>query len=382
MSSDAAAVDRSKFVLAQATDRQVLKISGAWRLSDGIALAGSLFDSKEHAVQPGHLEVDASSLTDWDSALICFLVDLRKRCERSDVTLDLSSFPSGATRLVDLALAVPERESAARSDRPAGFVESLGRDVLDSLKSAGEMLDFLGQSFIALGRVVRGRARFRMSDVFLVFQQCGPEALPIATLIAFLVGTILGFVGLVQLKQFGADIYVANLVAVAMVRELGGMMTGIIMAGRTGAAFAAQLGTMNVNDEIAAFRTVGIDPIEFLVLPRMLALIVAVPLLTVYANIVGMLGGSAVTAALSDISLVQYYGQTVSAVDLVDWASGMFKATIYGIIIAIAGCLRGMQSEKSAAAVGDAATSAVVTSIVFIIVVEATLTVVYQFLGV
>ena len=355
---------------------------GSWRLSDGIASAESLFEAKERAVKPGHLEVDASSLTDWDSALICFLVDLWKRCERSDVTLDLSSLPSGARRLVDLALAVPEREGAARSDRLAGFVESLGRDVLDSLKSTGEMLDFLGQSFIALGRVARGRARFRMSDLYLIFDQCGPEALPIVTLIGFLVGTILGFVGLVQLEQFGANIFVANLVAVAMVRELGGMMTGIIMAGRTGAAFAAQLGAMNVNDEIAAFRTVGIDPVEFLVLPRMLALIIAVPLLTIYANIVGMLGGSVVTTALSDISLLQYYTQSVGAVTLVDWASGMFKATVYGIIIAIAGCLRGMQSSKSAAAVGEAATSAVVTAIVFIIVAQAILTVTYQVVGV
>ena len=382
MSADTADDAGSIFELTQVEGRQVLKLSGPWRLSDGITTAEGLFEARDHAVKAGQLEVDASSLTDWDSALVCFLVDLRKRCERSDVMLDLSDLPAGATRLVNLALAVPEREGAARSDRLAGFVETLGRDVLGALKSAGEMLDFLGQSFIALGRVARGRARFRMSDVFLVFQQCGPEALPIVTLIGFLVGTILGFVGLVQLEQFGADIYVANLVAVATVRELGGMMTGIIMAGRTGAAFAAQLGTMNVNDEIAAFRTVGIDPIEFLVLPRMLALIVAVPLLTVYANIVGMLGGAAVTTALSDISLLQYYGQTVSSVDLVDWATGMFKATVYGVIIAIAGCLRGIQCTKSAAAVGDAATSAVVTSIVFIIVAEAVLTVTFQVVGV
>ncbi len=382
MSADTAAVAGSSFELAQVQDRQVLKLSGAWRLSDGIASAESLFEATERAVKPGKLEVDASSLADWDSALICFLVDLRERCKSSDVTLDLSSLPSGATRLVDLALAVPAREGAARSDRLAGFVETLGRDVLDSVKSTGEMLDFLGQSLIGLGRTVTGRARFRMSDVFLIFQQCGPNALPIVSLIAFLVGVILGFVGLVQLEQFGANIFVANLVGLALVRELGGMMTGIVMAGRTGAAFAAQLGTMNVNEEIAAYRTVGIDPVEFLILPRILALIVAVPLLTIYANIVGILGGALVTAATSDISLLQFYVQVASAVGLVDWASGLFKALVYGIIIAIAGCLRGMQCTKSAAAVGDAATSAVVTSIVFIIVAEAILTVIYEVAGV
>jgi phospholipid/cholesterol/gamma-HCH transport system permease protein len=187
---------------------------------------------------------------------------------------------------------------------------------------------------------------------------------------------------LVQLEQFGADIFVANLVAVAMVREMGGMMTGIIMAGRTGAAFAAQLGTMNVNDEIAAFRTLGIPPTEFLVLPRMLALIFAVPLLTIYANVVGMVGGSVVAGLLSDVSLLQYYVQTSTSVTLGDWAGGLFKSVIYGIIIAIAGCLRGMQCSKSASAVGEAATSAVVTAIVFIILAEALLTVVYTILDV
>lgn len=360
----------------------ILKLKGSWCLSEGIASADSLFRNEELARGPSPLKLDASSVTAWDSALICFLVDLKKYCQQSDIPLDLSELPAGASRLTNLALAVPEREGAKRSERLAGFVETLGREVLAALKSAGEMLGFLGESFIALGRVATGRARFRMADVYLVFQHCGPEALPIVTLISFLVGTILGFVGLVQLQQFGADIYVANLVTVAMVREMGGMMTGIIMAGRTGAAFAAQLGTMNVNDEIAAFRTIGIPPVEFLVLPRMLALIVAVPLLTIYANVVGMLGGSVVSIALSDVSLVQYYGQTVGSVDLVDWISGLFKATVYGVIIAIAGCLRGMQCRKSAAAVGDAATSAVVTAIVFIIVAEATLTVVYQVLGI
>lgn len=360
----------------------VLRLKGGWRLSDGIASPDDLFESGKLRSQSQTLKIDASAMTAWDSALVCFLVDLKKRCTESGIALDLSALPEGARRLVDMALAVPEREGAKRTGSQAGFLESVGKQTLDALQGAGEMLEFLGQSLIALSKAATGKARFRAADVLQIFQECGPQALPIVTLISILVGVILGFVGLVQLEQFGADIYVANLVAVAMVRELGGMMTGIIMAGRTGAAFAAQLGTMNVNEEIAAFRTIGIDPVDFLVLPRMLALIVAVPLLTIYANVVGMLGGSVVTAALSDVSLLQYYGQTASSVDLVDWASGLFKATIYGIIIAIAGCLRGIQCKMSAAAVGNAATSAVVTSIVMIIVAEALITVVYQVLGI
>ena len=382
MTAETTATRGGDFELEPTREAMVLKLKGPWRLSGGISSIDSLFQRQELTSIPSKIRVDSSALTDWDSALICFLVELKKRCQTLNITLEADGLPEGAKRLVALALAVPEREGSHRSEPQVSFATEVGREVLEAFKSAGEMLDFLGESFIALGRAIRGKARFRMSDTVLVVQQCGPDALPIVTLISFLVGMILGFVGLVQLEQFGADIFVANLVAVAMVREMGGMMTAIIMAGRTGAAFAAQLGTMQVNDEISAFRTIGIPPIEFLVLPRMLALIFAVPLLTVYANIVGMLGGSAVTMALTEVSLLQYYVQTEGSVDLVDWGSGLFKATVYGVIIAIAGCLRGMQSSKSAAAVGDAATSAVVMAIVLIIVAEAILTIIYQILGI
>ncbi len=382
MTAETTATKGGEFDLEPTRETLVLKLKGSWRLSGGISSMDGLFARQELTSIPKRIKVDSSALKDWDSALICFLVELKKRCQTLSIAFDGSDLPEGARRLVDLALAVPEREDSKRVETRSDFLTVIGRDAIDAFKSGGEMIDFLGESFIALGRAIRGRARFRMSDALHLVQQCGPDALPIVTLISFLVGMILAFVGLVQLEQFGADIFVANLVAVAMVREMGGMMTAIIMSGRTGAAFAAQLGTMQVNDEIAAFRTIGIPPIEFIVLPRMLALIFAVPLLTIYANVIGMLGGSLVTVALTDVSLLQYYVQTVQSIGLIDWASGLFKATVYGIIIAISGCLRGMQSKKSAAAVGEAATSAVVMSIVLIIVAEAVLTIMYQILGI
>ena len=382
MTAETTATKGGEFDLEPTREALVLKLKGSWRLSGGINSMDSLFARQELTSIPKRIKVDSSALKEWDSALICFLVELKKRCQTLSIAFDGSDLPEGARRLVDLALAVPEREDSKRVESRSDFLSVIGRDIIDSFKSGGEMIDFLGESFIALGRAIRGRARFRMSDALHLVQQCGPDALPIVTLISFLVGMILGFVGLVQLEQFGADIFVANLVAVAMVREMGGMMTAIIMSGRTGAAFAAQLGTMQVNDEIAAFRTIGIPPIEFIVLPRMLALIFAVPLLTIYANVIGMLGGSLVTVILTEVTLLQYYVQTVQSIGLIDWASGLFKATVYGIIIAISGCLRGMQSKKSAAAVGEAATSAVVMSIVLIIVAEAVLTIMYQILGI
>jgi phospholipid/cholesterol/gamma-HCH transport system permease protein len=246
-----------------------------------------------------------------------------------------------------------------------------------AVAEVGGMLEFLGGASLAFLRLLRGRASFRGSDLALLLQECGAQALPIVTLISFLVGAILAFIGAVQLQQFGAQIYVANLVGLAMALEMAAMMTAIIMSGRTGAAFAAQLGTMQVNQEIDALTTLGISPMEFLVLPRMLALVLMVPLLTVYANLMGMLGGAAISATMLDVSLAVYFHQIQEALTLKYFAQGLIKSAVYGVIIALAGCMRGVQSGRSAAAVGEAATSAVVTSIVGIIVASAVLTVLY-----
>jgi phospholipid/cholesterol/gamma-HCH transport system permease protein len=197
-----------------------------------------------------------------------------------------------------------------------------------------------------------------------------------------LVGLILAFVGAVQLRMFGAQIYVANLVGIAMAREMGAMMTAIVMAGRTGAAFAAQLGTMEVNEEIDALKTLGISPMEFLVLPRILALVLMLPLLCLYSDLMGILGGGIIGIGLLDLSPVQYFNATKSALDLMQFNVGLIKAIVFGVLVALSGCLRGMQCGRSASAVGRAATSAVVTAIVSIIVSDAILTVIYDRIGI
>ena len=193
---------------------------------------------------------------------------------------------------------------------------------------------------------------------------------------------ILAFVGAIQLKMFGAEIYVADLVGIAMVRLMAAIMTGIVMAGRTGGAFAAQLGTMQVNQEIDALKTLGISPMEFLVLPRMLALALMMPLLSLYANIMGILGGVVVAVSILDISFMEYYSETVKAVGMWNLWIGLFSSTVFGVIVALAGCMRGMQCGRSASAVGEAATSAVVTAIVGIIVATAIITLVTNVLGI
>ena len=231
-------------------------------------------------------------------------------------------------------------------------------------------------------RLLRGRATFPRTEFAVILQEVGAQALPIVSLISLLVGLILAFMGAVQLRQFGAEIYVADLVGIGMARDMGPIMAGIIMAGRTGAAFAAELGTMMVNEEIDALETMGVDPTEYLVLPRMLALMATMPLLALYAIVLGIVGGLLVSVSALDVGLRAYLLETQHALDYSDVAGGLIKASVYGAIVALAACLRGMQSGRSAAAVGEATTSAVVTGIVFIIVACGVLTAVYDVLGI
>ncbi|NOQ63728.1 MAG: hypothetical protein GQ582_04385 [Methyloprofundus sp.] len=240
------------------------------------------------------------------------------------------------------------------------------------------VLTFVGEICLSFLRLLRGKACFRQRDLWLVMQECGPKALPIVTLISLLVGLILAFVGAMQLKVFGAQIYVANLVGLGMAREMGAMMTAIIMAGRTGAAFASQLGSMQVNEEIDALKTLGISPTDFLVLPRMLALILMLPLLCLYADLVGILGGLLVSVSLLDISALEYIEQTRSALSLNDFATGLIKSSVFGVLVVLSGCYNGMQCGRSSSSVGDAATAAVVSGIVSVVVADALLTVIYQ----
>jgi len=284
--------------------------------------------------------------------------------------------------LLNLARAVPERAGARRTAQQKSALATIGKAVLNGLKDAKGLLAFIGETILAFISLIRGKARFRTVDIFLCIQDAGPSALPIVTLISLLVGLILAFVGAVQLAMFGAQIYIADLVGLSTVREMGALMTAVIMSGRTGAAYAAQLGTMNVNSEIDALKTMGISPMEFLVLPRMLGLVLMMPLLCLYADLMGMLGGAMVTVSAFDVSLIQYYNETQKAVHLADFGIGLFKSLVFAALIATASCMRGMQCGRSASAVGDAATAAVVNSIVYIVVADSVITLICDRLGI
>ena len=319
-------------------------------------------------------------ITEWDSALLMLLMKLRARCVGDGIEIDLSGLPDGVQQLIRLATAVPAREDS-RSGRPPNIFAQVGRSAVAISEEATAMLQFLGEITAGVGRLLTGRAKYRKSDLWLNIQQCGPEALGIVTTISVLVGAILAFVGAIQLKMFGAEIYVANLVGIGMVMEMGALMTGIILAGRTGAAFAAQLGTMQVNEEIDALKTMGILPVDYLVLPRMVALVIMTPLLILYADLMGILGGAVVGIFALDIPTVLFFDQTFEMMTLWHCAQGLIKGMTFGVLVALAGCLRGMQCGRSASAVGDAATSAVVTAIVMIVLADAVWTFIFMTTG-
>jgi len=377
------AAAQDKIIFSRPSDDTLLVgLAGNWTIEQVLPSADNLRRQLESNPGVGRINFDTQSLTEWDSGLLTFLIKVIDECARRKVHADMEGLPQGVQRLITLATAVPEKEDARKTIEDKPFLEQVGDDVVDFIESTGEMMTFIGEAFVATTRLVAGKARFRPIDLGLFLQDNGARALPIVSLISLLVGLILAFVGIIQLKMFGAQIYVADLVGIAMVRSMGAIMTGIIMAGRTGAAFAAQLGTMQVNEEIDALQTLGINPMEFLVLPRMLALTFMMPLLCLYANLMGIIGGAIVGVGLYDVNFLIYLDRTKQAVGLNDLGIGLFMSLVFGILVALAGCLRGMQCGRSASAVGDAATSAVVTGITAIIVATAVITIVCDVIGI
>ncbi|MGH7905265.1 MAG: MlaE family ABC transporter permease [Candidatus Binataceae bacterium] len=374
--------EQGRVIFRRDDDALVVGLSGPWRLGKDVPSASLLALELNAAPPPKRLSFETAQLTHWDSGLLSFLTQAGEICRARGIANDREGLPNGLRRLLELAEAVPEKKGARSGAVKASFFARVGNTTIGYGLSIDEFLAFLGELTVAFGKFLRGKARYRKIDLFEAIQQCGANAVGIVSLIAFLVGVILAFMGAVQLAQFGASIYVADLVGIGMVREMGAMMAAIIMSGRTGAAFAANIGTMKVTQEVDALTTMGISPLEFLVLPRVLALILMMPLLCLCADLMGILGGLFVGVGVLDLSAANYIRETISTLTLTNVFGGLFKATFYGVLIAIAGCLRGLLCGNSSSAVGDAATQAVVMSIVMVVVACGLFAVVFNFLGI
>lgn len=363
-------------------DTLVIRLAGDWKRENRPPAAGEVEKQLEMGPQIKRIFLKTETLTGWDSMLLTFLIRVRTLASSNNITVEEDNLPEGVQRLLALASAVPKRERQKKEPARIPVLERFGESALVFWRSLLDMTDFIGSASIAFMRLLTGKARFRRSDLLLTIQQCGAQALPIVSLISILVGLILAFIGAVQLKIFGAQIYVASLVGIGMVRALAAIMTGIIMAGRTGASFAAHLGTMQVNEEIDALTTLGISPMEFLVLPRMVALVLMMPLLSLYADLMGILGGLIIGVWMLDLNFMEYITMTRESVRLNDFWVGLVSAAVFGVLVALSGCMRGMQCDRSAAAVGEATTSAVVTGIVSIVAAMAVITVVCHVLNI
>ena len=375
------AVERQMTALAisDAPDgRRVLALSG--RL-DATTIRGVWAEGRSaiDAAAGKRVVVDAAAVDYCDGAGIALLVNLMQQRKAGDVQVAnlnpafealLQQFD---VRALDHDLDPPPRRRSA--------IEEVGVIAAEMGEDIREQIDFIGASTAALGHAVAHPAEIRWKDVWRICERVGADALPIVALISFLLGVILAFQSAIPMRRFGAEIFVADLIGLSMLRELGPLMTAILLAGRSGAAFAAEIGTMTVNQEVDALTTMGLDPVRFLVTPRIIAALLMTPLLTLFADLISMLGG-AMTLQSFSIPLVTFVHEVESTVNFADFMAGFVKSFVFAILIAGIGCLRGLQTSAGASAVGDAATRAVVSGIVLLVAVDGIFAVIYYFLDI
>ncbi len=369
--TEASVMDAAHAALRTEGDSLVVMIGGHWSLEQAQPRLDALVGSgaiEEATVR--RLTFDASGLGSWDSSLLIFLIQCQRYCAEHGFECDRSGLPERTARLLALADAVPDNVQPDPPPR-ASFVARLGTAVLGGWQSVLTTITFVGEVALSFAGLFTRRNHMRWRQFWVVVQNNSSGALPIVTLIALLIGVIIAFLGVVVLERFGAGYYVSYLVGFGMLREMAALMTGIIIAGRTGAAFAAELGTMKVTEEIDAYTTLGVSPIDHLVLPRILGLFLMMPLLTLYADFVGITGGMLVSWALLELSFTQFMNGLLAAVTLSDALLGLLKGTIFGLIVGVAGCMKGLQCGSDASAVGRAATAAVVLGITLIIAANA-----------
>ncbi|HVN96831.1 MAG TPA: MlaE family lipid ABC transporter permease subunit [Syntrophorhabdaceae bacterium] len=336
-----------------------------------------IFD--EH--NPSRLTVDLEKVEYLDSAGALFLAELKEEAEKRSVPFAVIHASGKKEQMMSLVdMDAIHAHSLAASERSLNLVEQIGNETLNVLKDLYEVILFFGELITETVYSLGHPRKVRWVEVVSSMKKVGVDGVPIVALISFLLGLIIAFMSALQLKQFGANIYVASLVAVAMVRELGPIITAIIVAGRSGSAFAAEIGTMRVNEEVDALITMGFNPIRFLAIPKLFASLVVVPILTGFSNIFAVIGGLVVGVAGLNLTIFTYVQQTMNAIVLFDVEAGIAKSTVFAVFIAAIGCERGFQVRGGAEAVGSATTSAVVSAIFLIIVIDSTFAIILHYI--
>jgi phospholipid/cholesterol/gamma-HCH transport system permease protein len=356
-------------------DRLDVALVGSWQITDRRLRWSEVLGDRH----PEQVRVREGELEQWDSSVLLFLFEAQEACRVAGATCDLTALPERMRHLLEqLAKA---HGASHPADRTESFLTTVGLASLDTVRKGDEISRFVGECTLSMIDVLRRPRHFRWRDCLHEMQQCGAMALPIVSLISFLVGVTLAYTAAIVLRQFGGDIWIADLIGLSMVREMGAVMTAVVLAGRTGAAYAATLGNMKANEEIDALETLGISSVQFLVLPRMVALAIMMPLLSLYSNALGILGGMVVAMGLLAIPPTAYWVEMQTIVDMSDIMVGVIKGGAFGVIVGLAGCLRGLQAERSAVGVGRAATSAVVTAILLLIIADAIFAVLFNVLN-
>jgi phospholipid/cholesterol/gamma-HCH transport system permease protein len=353
----------------------VLQLSGDWRGAAGVVLSAAPHEAYSAAVR-----VDAQALLAWDGGLAAALRERLAPLARAGVGLQLDSLPQDVRAVLQLALPAPGAQPAAGAAAPTALAR-FGHLVQQSAAEALRTATFLGEVLLALARLLRGRSGMRGTDLLRQIDQTGPLSIPIVALTCFLVGLMLAYMGGAQLDRLGAQTYIADIVTVGMVRELSGLMTGMILAGRVGASFAAQLATMKAGEEVDALAALGVDPVDHLVMPRVLALVLVSPLIMAYAGLVGVLAGAVPATLVYGVPLAEYLHRCLIALTWTHLWIGLFKGMLYAALLALAGCREGLHAGRNAQAVGEATTRAVVKGLVWIIGAACATTVVFQSLG-
>ena len=357
------------------TEGWTLRLMGDWRGAAALRLSGPPLGP-----QASRVTIDASGLSAWDGSLTASLREHLAPLARNGVTLDLSALPEAVRAVLELAL--PHAGAAApQAPAPVRGVALFGLQVLATGRNAVVTLAFFGEVLMALGRLTVGRSAMRGTELMHQIDQTGPLSIPIVSLTCFLIGLMFAYMGGAQLDRIGAQSYIADLVTVGMVREVAGLMTGVILSGRVGASFAAHLATMKAGEEIDALRALGVDPIDHLVMPRVLALVLVAPLLIAYAALIGILAGMLTAYGVFGLAPTQFWHSSLNSLTWTHVWIGLFKGTLYAALVALAGCREGLNAGRNAQAVGEATTTGVVKSLVWIVIAAVGTTIVFQNLG-